>query len=271
MSAFRPKRVKMTIYGSSSVGKTSIVNCMKLLAEKRDKSQSKQHEKMSTTSTKDNNNDNKKENIDKKNINDLQLPPTRPTIGIDYCVIPINNNYGNYMELMLWDTAGQERFDALTRVYSRGSDIMIYVFALNDRKSFEKVKDIYFNHKKEGVFKQDTFSNTPEPIRFLFGNKKDLISETEKIESYYILFQEEILNFVQEGFLYYEQTSAIKFEFQMEKFLEEISLYYNREQLQQRMTTMNSSSVSSNLPPPIIIIENNSNNQQKNRKFYCCS
>jgi len=69
-----------------------------------------------------------------------------PTIGVDFkskiIDVPVKqNNKSIKLKLQLWDTAGQERFMTLTDTYFKGASGVIVVYSLNDKKSFESIKD----------------------------------------------------------------------------------------------------------------------------------
>lgn len=58
------------------------------------------------------------------------------TIGLDFKVKTTNID-GKIVKLQLWDTAGQERFRTLTKTYFQAASIVLVVFSLNDRESYE--------------------------------------------------------------------------------------------------------------------------------------
>ncbi len=41
----------------------------------------------------------------------------------------------------MWDTAGQEKFRTITSAYYKGSQGIVLVFDLTDRKSFDDIKN----------------------------------------------------------------------------------------------------------------------------------
>jgi len=87
------------------------------------------------------------------------------TIGEDFKdrILEINEKE---VALHVWDTAGQERFRSLTTLYYRGSQVIVIVFSVTDKKTFEDVK-IWYN---EAIEKSSA-------IIFLVGNKTDLVEE----------------------------------------------------------------------------------------------
>ena len=70
----------------------------------------------------------------------------------------------------LWDTAGQERYKSLTKIFIIDSKIVIFVYDITQKKSFEEV-DYWAQLAKESLGNY--------PIYALFGNKKDLYLDEE--------------------------------------------------------------------------------------------
>ncbi len=74
------------------------------------------------------------------------------TIGIDFKIrtLEVENKI---VKLQIWDTAGQERFRSIISNYYRGSQGIIVVFDLSDKKSFDDIniwmdeRDKYCNSK----------------------------------------------------------------------------------------------------------------------------
>lgn len=99
----------------------------------------------------------------------------KATIGVDFEVekfsvlsIPVT--------LQVWDTAGQERFKCIAASYYRGAQVVIVAFDLTDEPSLHHVTK----------WMEDACANADEPIKFLVGTKKDLLSpatyaEVEKL------------------------------------------------------------------------------------------
>ena len=70
----------------------------------------------------------------------------------------------------IWDTAGQEQFRSLTNLFIKDSKIVIFVYDITNRKSFEDV-DFWVNTIKEML--------GDSPVFGLAGNKKDLFTKEE--------------------------------------------------------------------------------------------
>ena len=49
----------------------------------------------------------------------------------------------------LWDTAGQEKFRALTRIFYKYAKVVIFVYDITVRESFNTIKDYWYEEVKE--------------------------------------------------------------------------------------------------------------------------
>ena len=94
------------------------------------------------------------------------------TIGINYTSKNINLNNGKKIQLKLFDTAGQERFQSLSKSYFRNADAVLFVYAANDIKSFENIKDWI------KIFMEN--NNRKDIPLYLIENKNDLNREIEE-------------------------------------------------------------------------------------------
>ena len=72
----------------------------------------------------------------------------------------------------LWDTIGQERFRSLTKVFFKNSDIVIFVFDITQKQSFDDL-EYWFKIIEEEL------GNAP--IKGLAANKQDLF-EYQKVD-----------------------------------------------------------------------------------------
>ena len=88
------------------------------------------------------------------------------TIGVDPYSQHVQLNDGTIVKLRIKDTAGQERFNSLSAAYYKNVDCCLLVYAINSKKSFEKVKNYYVKTIKENC------KNNVKVI--LLGNKADL-------------------------------------------------------------------------------------------------
>ena len=62
----------------------------------------------------------------------------RTTVGIDFesHVLQVDDNS---VKIQIWDTAGQEKFKSLSPQYYRGADVIVVVYDVSSRHSFDRV------------------------------------------------------------------------------------------------------------------------------------
>ena len=70
--------------------------------------------------------------------------------------------------MIIWDPAGQARFRDITRLYYKNTHLVIFVYSITDRKSFNNIKEWSEDIEKYGP------SNV---YKILVGNKIDLESK----------------------------------------------------------------------------------------------
>ena len=80
-----------------------------------------------------------------------------------------NNSY----TYTIWDTAGQEKYRAINKMIIRGSKIILIVYSIISRQSFNEV-DFWINYVKENL-------GDDKYIMALVANKSDL-DEYEKVK-----------------------------------------------------------------------------------------
>jgi len=69
------------------------------------------------------------------------------------------------MKFQLWDSAGQERFRTITSIYYKEATCVVFVFALDDIESFQRIVDYWY---------PDVIRTcNPKTSFVLIGNKKD--------------------------------------------------------------------------------------------------
>jgi Ras-related protein Rab-6A len=86
----------------------------------------------------------------------------QPTVGVDFVAKTVKLDKRT-VRLQLWDTAGQEKFHALIPSYLRAASVVILVYDITSRDSFE-------NLDKWHKFTLDHAN----PMFFVVGNKVDL-------------------------------------------------------------------------------------------------
>jgi small GTP-binding protein len=95
--------------------------------------------------------------IENNTFNDAHIP----TVGGAYTALQVGVSE---RDIGLWDTAGQERFRTIVPMYFQRANIVVIVFDLTSRPSFEHLADWYDIAK----------SKAPEGIKYvLIGNKRD--------------------------------------------------------------------------------------------------
>ena len=82
----------------------------------------------------------------------------------------ISTEYKSF-KISLWDTAGQEKFRSMTSNFYKGSHIVIFVYSINNKKSFEQIKEYWVKSVVDKIGK--------EVILGLAANKADLFTEEE--------------------------------------------------------------------------------------------
>ena len=101
------------------------------------------------------------------------------TLSGSYIQKELTINNKKYL-INLWDTAGQETYQSITKLFIKGSEIVIFVYDITDIKSFEHIED-WINICNEII-------DNPNYLCGIIGNKSDLylneqISE-EKAKKY---------------------------------------------------------------------------------------
>ena len=118
--------------------------------------------------------------------------------------------YNKILKYEIWDTAGQERYRALTKMIYKDASIVILVFDITRKDTFEEIRDFWINQVKE---------NSKEDIIIsLVGNKEDNY-EYEDIDNYSI---EEFVNKIN---CIYQRVSA-KSGFGIDNLFYDIGLKY---------------------------------------------
>ena len=131
--------------------------------------------------------------IVQKFIDNTFSKSTVSTIGVDLQskIIDIN---GKKVKYLIWDTAGEDRMKTMTYSYYRGCHVILVVFDVTERKSFQNVTT--------WVECIDKFAKS-NVLRILVGNKTDL-------EDKRIITKEEGQKLAEENGLKYYEISALK-------------------------------------------------------------
>ena len=78
---------------------------------------------------------------------------------------------GNIINCMIYDTAGQERYDSLSLSYYKKADVVLLVYDISKKSTFDKIKKYYIQKIKDNC-KKDI------PV-LLLGNKTDMENKRE--------------------------------------------------------------------------------------------
>ena len=119
-----------------------------------------------------------------------------------------NNESYNYA---IWDTAGQEKFRAISKLFIRDAQIILIVYSIINRKTFEQV-NFWLNFVKENV-ENNTY------ILGLVANKIDLYEHQ-------IVKDEEGIKIAKENNIDFLITSALKSPETFRKFVNKLLVKY---------------------------------------------
>ena len=144
-------KCKITLIGESSVGKTSFI---------------------------------------KQYISETFLQEEKSTIGgeREYKIIEVN---GKKIRLCFWDTAGQEKFRSLSRIFINKSNIVIFVYDITNKNSFEQIKSYWYPTTIEVLGKENV-------VYGIAANKSDLYQNEEVKFDDAQLFAKEINAIIEE-------------------------------------------------------------------------
>jgi len=125
--------IKITLLGETGVGKTNLINA----------------------------------------ICDLEFQTNSGGTSGSYCMESEYKYKNNSYIYSIWDTAGQERYRSVNKFIIRGSKIILIVYSIDNKKSFNEV-NYWINYVKENV-------GDDKYIMALVANKSDL-DEYEKVK-----------------------------------------------------------------------------------------
>ena len=116
-------------------------------------------------------------NVGKTNLMRISVgkpfePHSMSTWSVSY--LPKNYNYNNQTYIFnLWDTIGQETYRSLTKIFFKNAIIVLLVYDISSKKTFEELEYWYNQIKNE-------LDN--EYLLAIVGNKKDLYAEQQVTE-----------------------------------------------------------------------------------------
>ena len=110
-----------------------------------------------------------KTNIILRYYKDIFEPKSLSTIGSNYIIKQLKRDDITY-NLYIWDTTGQEKYHSVTKLFIQKSKIVILVYSIDNKESFEKL-DYWYKTVLD-------ICNNGENIVFaIVGNKIDLFDE----------------------------------------------------------------------------------------------
>ena len=119
----------------------------------------------------------------KKITSGLFLSKNVSTVGIDRKTISYEQEFDEEgkkvlknININIIDTAGEERYRAITKTYYKGSNGIILIYDITNRKSFEHIKE-WIDSIKSSL----DSSNEKKYTIFLLGTKLDLVNKNEKL------------------------------------------------------------------------------------------
>ncbi len=133
------------------------------------------------------------------------------TIGADQIIKELKLDNGLNVKLNIWDTAGQERFRSVNAIFLKGAQIVIMVYDITKRDTFDEIKNYWYNNIKN-IIGKDT-------IIGIAGNKSDLY-ENEQVT------KEEGQQYAQEIKAIFKETTATTFESINELINELVQKYF---------------------------------------------
>ena len=108
-----------------------------------------------------------------KKMQNIDITNVESTIGANYYPIDFEADTTKG-RICIWDTAGQENFRSLAPMYLRKGRIVVLVYEIDSRKSFESIMS-WYNIALENNDKIEAF--------ILVGNKTDLANKAEVSEN----------------------------------------------------------------------------------------
>ena len=106
-----------------------------------------------------------KTNIITRYLSDSFNERSNPTLGATFVEKNISKDGITY-SLKIWDTTGQEKYNSVTKLFVKGSHIVILVYSIDNLQSFQKV-NFWYNYIKEELEEN-------KYILAVLGNKRDL-------------------------------------------------------------------------------------------------
>lgn len=133
-------------------------------------------------------------------VNDVFNELYRPTVGVYFAKKNvIFNDY--FVTLQFWDTAGQERFQSILGSYIRQSNIIVVVYDITSKESFDNVKTWIAQTRSES----SSIGGKEIPI-ILVGNKSDL-SKQRQVQ----IYNAQYLSKIERLHAFYETSAKLSY------------------------------------------------------------
>ena len=113
-----------------------------------------------------------KTSIIKRYIADTFDEDTAPTLGITHSFKILEVGHDSKIKLSIIDTNGQEKYKSLSVSYFRHADVVLFIFNLNEPKSFINIQEWINTYNKN--------NEKRALLRYLIGNKSDLEQKVEQ-------------------------------------------------------------------------------------------
>ena len=91
---------------------------------------------------------------------------------------------GETLKIDIWDTAGQEKYRSLARIFYKDAKVIVFVYDITNKKTFEEIKNYWFPQTKDNCENNVIYD--------LVGNKNDLYEKEEVNEIDAINYAKEI-------------------------------------------------------------------------------
>ena len=177
----------------------------------------------------------------------LEFQKYSDSTSVSICNEVKYNYKNNTYTILIWDTAGQEKFRSINKFVIRDSKIVIIVYSIDNRNSFQEV-DFWINYTKENL-------GNDNYIMALVANKIDLFEDQ-------VVPDEEGEEAAKKYGIEFIVTSALTNKKRFQYFVNKLIADY----IEKYMTNTKKSSGKENKNIKI----NNEENQDKKQKKKCC-
>lgn len=105
-------------------------------------------------------------------IHDTFDPNCQSSLGAAYVTKTLEfPDFSKKVKFDIWDTAGQEKYRSLAKVLYKDAKVIIFVYDITSRRTFDSIKEFWYNHIKDNI--------ANPPVYALAANKADLYEQEE--------------------------------------------------------------------------------------------